>query len=203
MGDFEVSQRTKDGMFNATMLIHQWNLVESNPKRNLGRFWESTKVQDFIDALMEEEGLHIAKEVYVKSKASRGVNAGTWVHPYLFIKLAMWINPRFEVKVVKFVYDKLIQFRHDAGDNYRSLSASGVQLDNYNFSKVAVALQWIVFGKKGKNLRQTATQEQLMELSSLQMKLSFAIDMGYIQSFDGLRDELRKIYLHKKNQTPF
>ncbi len=37
---------------------------------------------------MEEEDLHSTKIAYVKSKARKGANAGTWVHPYLFIKLS-------------------------------------------------------------------------------------------------------------------
>ncbi|MBC7407182.1 MAG: KilA-N domain-containing protein [Arcicella sp.] len=39
----------------------------------------------------------------IKSKANKGVNAGTWMHPILFIDFAMWINPKFKVKVLKFV----------------------------------------------------------------------------------------------------
>ena len=30
----------------------------------------------------------------------------------------MWLNPKFKVQVLKFVYDELIKQRHDAGDNY-------------------------------------------------------------------------------------
>ena len=41
-----------------------------------------------------------------------------WMHPYLFIKFAMWINSTFEVQVIKFVFDELISLRCDAGDNY-------------------------------------------------------------------------------------
>ena len=203
MGGFDVQQRTKDGMFNATELLKQWNNINSNPKRDLSKFWTSVKVNEFIEALMEEENLDTPKQVYVKSRASRGKNAGTWVHPYLFIKLAMWINPKFEVKVVKFVYDELIRHRHNAGDNYRLLSESGMKIEGYDFSAVATAMNWIVFGRKAKELRQVATQDQLMELSELQTKLSFSIDMGYISTFPILMDELRKIYKIKQNKTPF
>ena len=40
MGDFEVVQRTKDGMFNATGLLKQWNNIPINPKRS---FHEAAK----------------------------------------------------------------------------------------------------------------------------------------------------------------
>ena len=56
----------------------------------------------------------------------------------------------------------------------------------------------MVFGEKGKEQRQYATQEQLAELSELQMQLAFAIDRGYIKTWHNLMEECRKIYSEKK-----
>ena len=92
MGDFEVSQRTKDKMFNATALLKQWNDNPENPKRYLSKFWESTKVQEFLEVMQEDlsKNHHTPFLGYVKSKASRGKNAGTWMNEYLFVKFAMF-----------------------------------------------------------------------------------------------------------------
>lgn len=30
-----------------------------------------------------------------------------WMHPYLFTKFAMWLDPKFELDVIKTVYDNL------------------------------------------------------------------------------------------------
>ena len=46
------------------------------------------------------------------------------MHPLLFIDFAMWLNPVFKVKVLKFVYDQLIKYRNEAGDAYRELGAA-------------------------------------------------------------------------------
>lgn len=51
MGNYEVIQRTKDGMFNATDLLKQWNKVPGNPKRGLDKFWEQDNVKEFIETL--------------------------------------------------------------------------------------------------------------------------------------------------------
>lgn len=110
----------------------------------------------------------------------------------------MWLNPNFKLSVIRFVYDELIKNRNEAGDMYRSLSSSGMKLQGYNFKEVATALQWLVFGTTGKNLRQTATQEQLKELSDTQTKLAFAIDMGYISSYPQLLGEMRRMWAVKK-----
>ena len=199
MGEFDVHQRTKDGMFNATTLLKQWNLNNPNEiKEKVSVFFRNDNTKDFIKVL--EEDLHGHNFTHVTSKASRGMNAGTWMHPYLFIKFAMWLNPKFELSVIKFVYDELIKNRHDAGDNYKLLSKSGVKLKGYNFSEVATAMNWIVFNKKGKGLRQNASKGQLQELTDIQTKLSFAIDMGYIKTYKKLLSEMRELY---KRKTPF
>lgn len=200
MGELKVSQRTQDSMFNATELLKQWNKLNGSGK-TLDNFFENKSTQDFIDSIIDsDQELNTRNSVYLKS---RGKNGGTWMHPYLFIDFAMWLNPKFKVQVIKFVYDELIKNRHNAGDNYKLLSESGVKLKGYNFSEVATAMNWIVFDKKGKELRQNATQEQLKELSNIQTKLSFAIDMGYIKNYPQLISEMQEMYRIKKRKTPF
>lgn len=199
MGDFNVIQRTKDGMFNATELLKQWNKVPDNPKRDLSKFWESSKVEEFLNALVTEGILNTPKEGYLKTRGK--YNGGTWMNPYLFIKFAMWLNPRFEVKVIQFVYDQLIEQRHAAGDMYRTLSNAAKQLPGVDYRRIAKGLNYIVFGRhESGTLRQIATTKQLTELSEIQNKLAFAVDMGYIKSFQDLIDEMKKIYQAKCDQ---
>ena len=197
MGDFEVSQRTKDGMFNATALLNQW--VSKNKRKDINDFLSTKSTKEFIEALETDMKSDTEKIVSVVKGGKKGIQ-GTWMTPLLFIDFAMWLNPTFKVQVLKFVYDQLIENRKLAGDNYSLLSASGVKLKGYDFSEVAIALQWIVFGTSGKNLRQTATQEQLKELYELEQKLAFAIDMGYITSYPQLIKELRKIWNAKNRK---
>ena len=192
MQDFEVLQRTKDGFFNATKLLKQWNNL-LGMKKEVSKFFELEQTKQFLEVLVEEENLHTQDSTYVKSKASRGDNAGTWMHPILFVKFAMWINPKFEYFVIKFVYDQLIEYRHSAGDNYNMLTGSAQKLSNVNYKEIAKALNWIVFNRHENGIRQLASAKQLKELTEIQQKLSFAIDMEYIKSFDQLIDEMRKM----------
>lgn len=196
MGQFNVLQRTKDGMFNATALLAQWNRTTGD-KKEITKFFENQATKQFIEALMEEENLHTQNSAYVKSRASRGDNSGTWMHPYLFVKFAMWLNPRFEVKVVKFVYDELIKFRTTAGDNYNVLARSIAALPDVDYSQVARGLNWIIFDKHERDIRNTATPKQLQALDDLQRKLAFSVDMGYIRTFPDLMNSMRKIYSRK------
>lgn len=201
MGQFEVLQRTSDGYFNATKLLEQWN-KSSNDKRYLDNFWKGHHLVELMSEIAENElGFKSVDFTELKntlSVAKRGKNgSGTWMHPILFIKFAMYINPRFEYQVIKFVYDELIKNRHIAGDNYNILTAAIAKLPNADYKEVAKAIQWIVFNMTGKNLRQSATQEQLKEISEIEHSLAFSIDMGLVKDQFSLMNLLREMYNKK------
>lgn len=207
MGDFDVNQRTKDGYFDGNLILSQWNSTKGNVRRQMDRFLESAKTKEFLQVL-EDDLAHEQKRerAFYKIKGRNTAKGRTtdkvWMHPLLFIDFAMYINPTFKLTVLKFVYDDLINYRNIAGDNYKVLSSAGKKLKGYNYSKVATAIQWIVFGKTGKDLRQTANQEQLQEISSLEQKFAFAIDMGYVKTYKDLIAGLREAY-REKNGLPF
>lgn len=196
MGDFNVIQRTKDGMFDATELLKQWN-SRSGQRKGVDEFIRKQSTQEFISTLEVEESINTTKVVLSR----KGKKGGTWMHPLLFIDFAMWLNPRFKYHVLKFVYDQLIEQRHRAGDMYRTLSNAAKQLPGVDYRRIAKGLNYITFGRhESGTLRQTATTEQLNELSEIQNKLAFAVDMGYIKTFQGLIDEMKKIYQAKCDQ---
>lgn len=207
MGTFDVFQRTKDGYFDANALLSKWNSVRNNPERKMSRFLDSPKTKEFIfeiesdspSAEMTNGSTHPFDVKKGRNTSKGKTKDEVWMHPYLFIDFAMWINPKFKLSVIKFVYDELIKNRHDAGDNYKILSASIVKLKNHNFQEVATAIQWIVFNKTGKDLRQKANPEELKEIADIESKLAYSIDMGYIKTFESLIIELRKLW-NKKYQ---
>jgi len=138
MGNFEITQRSTDGYFDSNALLNQWNIQPEKPRRRLDDFLESQNTTEFMAELSEElqsadnhlwrKSSNAENQLVVKQKGRMTMHGRTldktWMHPYLFIKFAMWINPRFEVTVIKFVYDELIKQRNEAGDSYREMSAA-------------------------------------------------------------------------------
>ena len=199
MGMFEVEQRTKDGMFNATELLRQWN-SSTGEKKEVTKFFENSNTKEFISALISEEKLNTQNSAYLKT---RGKNGGTWMHPILFIKFAMWLNPRFEVQVIKFVYDQMIRFRKDAGDAYKDLSAAVSTLVEKEFiggamSRVSKGVNFIVFGEHYPAVRNDKGIESLqLELFELEKKLAELINDKFITSYDDLINYMIKKYYEK------
>lgn len=205
MGVFSVKQRTKDGFFCATELLRQWNEAMEQ-KKELKKFFENQNTKEFISALIEEEDLDGEKSAYVKSKASRGNNAGTWMHPILFVKFAMWINPRFEVQVIKFVYDQMIAYRNEAGDSYKELASAVSKLVGKDFmrvamSKIAKGINYCVFGEHETLIRnQFGDEKKMRELFSFQRKVADLINEGFLKSFDDAMAYLKMMF--GRMQTP-
>ncbi|MEG0848518.1 MAG: KilA-N domain-containing protein [Myroides sp.] len=160
MGNFSVSQRTSDGMFNATELLKQWN-ENSGSKKDIGHFFENSTTKEFIQAIIDDESKSRNSEkislsdIYTKRK---GINGGTWMHPLLFIDFAMWLNPKFKVQVLRFVYDQLIKFRNEAGDSYKEMCSEISQIVNKGnlqsaIQCIAKGINFNVYGEHEPNIR--------------------------------------------------
>lgn len=207
MGKFDVKQRTSDGFFNATALLKQWN-ENSKSERKLDNYFGSDKSKEFISTIIERENLHTPKMVYVKSKASRGDNAGTWMHPMLFIDFAMWINPSFKYDVLKFVYYEMIKYRNMAGDAYSKLASAvqsivGAQNMPKYMPQISKSINYVVFnnhehGERNKH----GIEEKQKELWQLELKVADLIEDGFINSYKEIIDYLRKKWV-KKYQPKF
>lgn len=196
--EFELIQRSSDKMFDATTLLKQWN-IKNKSKKQLDHFFENIGTNDFIDVLISEENLNTRNSVYLKT---RGKNGGTWMHPYLFIKFAMWLNPKFEYHVIKFIYDQLIEHRIMSGDYYLELCSRLSRFSNVDYQEVGKILNFVVFNKHSKGLRNYATPDQQNDLQQLTRDIVNYIDMGFINSFKQFKDTARKEWYKRHNNCP-
>ena len=212
MGEFTVSQRTKDGYFDAGELLRQWNSVEGNPRRQMSKFLESDNTSEFLKALAEDES-HRAKmligenqllmEVKGRNTKEGKIPDKVWMNPLLFIKFAMWINPRFEVKVIRFVYDEMIQYRNLAGDAYPAMCRAVCSIlpgDVFQrkIKDLAKSLNIIVYGKHESEMRNKIGDEaKIRELYQLELQIAQWIDLGFIRDYDGLKKALTKVYYQR------
>lgn len=206
MGQFEVLQRTSDGYFDGNSLLSQWNNVKGNIRRRMDDFLDSSKVKEFLEALLEDESQRRKttigdNQLLIKIKGRNTKEGKTpdqvWMHPLLFIKFSMWINPKFEVKVLRFVYDELIQNRHLAGDNFKKMTEAISKLPDVDYSYITQCLNIVVFGKHYAGIRNYASEEQLKELHELEDKVAMLIDMEFVNDYQQLIEALRKFWQTK------
>ena len=202
MGCFKVEQRTMDAMFNATALLRQWN-ESSGEKKEVTKFFENENTKEFIEALMIEENLNTQNSAYLKI---RGKHGGTWMHPILFVKFAMWLNPRFEVQVIKFVYDKMIAYRNEAGDAYREIAEAVGSIVSKDFmaaamSKIAKGINYCVLGNHEPLIRnEFGSEAKMRELFQFERKVADLINEGFLPDFESVMSYLRRMWV--RMQTP-
>lgn len=134
---------------------------------------------------------------------SRGRNGGTWMHPLLFIKFAMWLNPRFEVKVLKFVRDKMLEYRDDAGEAYKALASAVARIVPEGrmrevMSTVARGINYVLWNAHSDGERNLhATDEEMRRLHEYERHLAATIDDGFIRSEEALLGHLRRQWRRK------
>ena len=116
----QISQKSKSEFFSATDLQKAGN--EFRRKNglsdfNLSQFLKSKSTIEFINEL----------DLKFNTKSlinSRGRNANTWVHPLLFIDIALSISPKLKIEVYEWIYDTLIKNRNNSGDSYKEMSSA-------------------------------------------------------------------------------
>jgi len=210
MGDFNVIQRTEDGYFESNSLLSQWNNVKDNPRRDMSKYLSSPKTIEFINTIKSKsQNSEVGDYQVVIRKHGKSMKEGgrskdeIYMHPYLFLDFAMWINPSFKYDVLKFVYDKMIDYRNKAGDAYKILAKNVQKLVGSNFMPPAMkhigeAINWIIFNCHEKDLRNKfGSEEKQNELYLFEIKVATLIDEEFITSYDDLIRYLRNQYARK------
>lgn len=115
----EISQQSKTEFFSATELVNagnKWRNDNNLSDFNLSQYLKSNSFVEFREELEKKYGNVVT--------SSRGRNSNTWVHPLIFIDIALSINAKLKVEVYEWLFDNLIKFRNDSGDSYKEMSAA-------------------------------------------------------------------------------
>lgn len=116
---YTVRQRTKSEFFNATDLVKIANVKRMELGKsifNFSQFMSRQSTQEFVEELQKEYPRVIIK--------GRGRNSQTWVHPLLFIDIALNIDPKLKLVTYKWLQDSLIKYRNESGLAYNKMTGS-------------------------------------------------------------------------------
>lgn len=233
MGDFDVIQRTSDGMFDANALLKQWNASNVNKKKQMDKFLDNDKTRSFITTIAVREGLlddcsagdnsekciyqeliyadsqSVSKVVRIQ-KGRHTTNGRTpdrvWMHPLLFIDFAMWLNVEFKYDVLKFVQDQLIEYRNKIADSHTQWTKAMRKIgcsSSEDYADVQKMMNAAVFGQHFKGIRDTRTKEELDRYALVEQQVLMSIEFGFVKSVSDLRDFLKKVFEKYHSETLF
>jgi len=134
--DSEIKQRSDNGYFSATDLVkagNKWRILNGLSPFKMSEWLRNKSTIDFIETLKEVE----SNDIIITGKG-RGNN--TWIHPYLFIDMALAINPKLKIEVYSWLYDNLINYRNDSGDSYKKMTgALWITQENKSNFKICIS----------------------------------------------------------------
>lgn len=170
----QIAQRSKTKFFSATDLVraaNQWRAVNKKPSFDFSAWLKTKSTLEFIEELEKEFGKTIIR--------SRGKGSSTWVHPLLFIDLALAISPKLKIEVYQWLYDHLIEFRNNSGDSYKLMcGALYVRHGNKRtFPKHIKRLAVIIQERCGVKDWQQATEEQLKQRDQIHKDIAWLADV--------------------------
>ena len=165
----QISQKSKSEFFSATDLVkagNEWRKNEGLNNFNLSQYLKNKNSKEFL--------LELEKKYNTKCKiVGRGAGSNTWVHPLLFIDIALAINPKLKIEVYEWLFDHLIKYRNQSGDSYKEMCGSLYNLHTNKkefpafMSKVANNIRVSL----GVNKWEKATQEQLKKRDQIHIAI--------------------------------
>lgn len=178
----EVSQNHKTKMFNANDLHkigNEHRKILGLPAKQLAQYFTISPTEELIKEICLTE---VIKLEDVK-KANKGKDGGTWVHPILFVDLAMWYSPKLKYQIIKWVMDDLMLARDESGDSYKRMSSTlsrcfPKEFDQpLSYVKVAKAIAQACGVGDGNDKWQKATESQLKLRDRIQANIEIIADL--------------------------
>lgn len=152
----------------------------------------------FMEMIEREGVVKVLKGLGVWKTSGRAENKSTYCDPYIWVLLAMELNPLIYAKVVIWLTDSLIFNRIEAGINYLPMnSAISKIIERPNYPEYARTINLKIFGRHEKGIRDFANQLELKQISDIENYITQAIDMGMVKNQGHL---MKVIELYRLNQ---
>lgn len=115
-----VRQNHKTRMFLANDLFNIYLRKCPLSKKAIIEYTQSKPAVELVDRLIQSDRV-AANHALV---ATKGRNGGTWMHPFVFLDFAMWLDVDFKVYALEWMYDNLCYLRDSAGDEFKALMSA-------------------------------------------------------------------------------
>jgi len=137
------------------------------------QYWEKqSNTQEFLTHLKE----NIGKEPIL---SKRGKTGERWMHPFAFIDLALYLNPKLKLTVYEWIYDQLIKYRNNSGDSYKKMAgALWINCTNKsNYQKGMMHVAEMIKNACNVNKWENASEQQLKLRDKIHENISLLCDV--------------------------
>lgn len=142
-----------------------------------------TSLNGFMDMLEKEGITRTLKGLGVwKATGARGNNQ-VYCDPYIWVLIAMEMNPMIYARVVVWLTDSLVFNRIEAGSEYAPMNAAiSSIIKNTDYTVYAKAINNRVFGRHITGMRNLASAKELRKISDIEKMVTTAIKNGWVKN---------------------
>lgn len=146
----------------------------------------------FIE-MVEREGIaKVLKGLGVYKTTGARNTRQVMCNPYIWVLLAMELNPMIYAKVVIWLTDSLIFDRIEAGSEYMPMNTKiKTIVENPNYAEYAKLINIKVFGHHKNGMRNLASAKELRKIADVEKTIIQAIDMKWIKNEEQLLEFLK------------
>lgn len=165
-----------------------------NDKTTKTWFYENYPDYPTFKKVVDEVGLpKVLKQLHLYRMTGRGENRKVMCNPYIWVLVAMEMNPILYAKVVGWITDGLILRRIEATTlNKKLADAIKNHIQNPEYWKINVALNERVYGEHMRGIRNTSKEQGLISLNGLQEVMAYLINNGIIHNQEQLLQKIKE-----------
>lgn len=142
-----------------------------------------TSLPAFIEMTEREGVVKVLKGLGMYKTTGARQNKQTFADPYIWILLAMELNPMIYARVVMWLTDSLVFDRLEAGSEYLPMNAKIKEITQKpNYPLYARLINEKVFGKHVSGMRNLASANELRKIADVEKQIITAIDMNWIKN---------------------
>lgn len=203
-----IKQETKTGFLSVTELQKAYESARLNygwSQMDIPSLMQSKKMTERLYYILKEKGFieteisvftemcnkqgitKVLKSIGAWKTTGRGENRTVMCDPYVWVSIAMELNPLIYAKVVMWLTDSLIFDRIEAGKEYRPMNdAIKKVIPNPEYFRYAIAINERVFGKHFTGIRDFATAEQLKQIAKIENAIITVSDYGALKTHNDI-----------------
>lgn len=187
---------------------HGWSEINipslMQSKRMLERLYYVLKDKGVIKVefstfmeMCDNEGItKVLKGLQVWRTTGKGASKAVMCDPYIWVAIALELNPMIYAKVIGFITDSLIFDRIEAGDEFRPMNEAIKKIvPNPDYRKYAMAINERVFGQHITGMRNLASAAELKKITKLEQFITQGINMGMITKEEQIVYAIQKFQL--------
>lgn len=153
----------------------------------------NVRFHTFMEMVDEKGIIKVLKEFGVYKTTGARATKTIYCNPYIWVLVAMELNPMLYAKVITWLTDKLIINRIEACDLNNNLrQAVCAKIDNPDYAGINRTLNVKIFGYHQTGMRNLASEADLQRLNKLQENIAFCIERGFLKSNEDIIREISK-----------